>query len=51
MREIQTRLEYEDECFLFGIRFSRLYYTDKEIKPDNRIALRFVLKQVTDTTY
>ncbi|MCW5746907.1 MAG: LPS-assembly protein LptD [Alphaproteobacteria bacterium] len=50
-REIQTRLEYEDECFLAGIRVSRRYFTDKEIKPDNRITFRLVLKQTTDTTY
>ena len=50
-REIQGKLEYEDECFLIGLRVSRRYFTDKEIKPDNRISLRLVLKQTTDVTY
>ncbi len=50
-REIQGKLEYEDECFLIGIRLSRRYFTDKEIKPDNRITFRLILKQTTDTTY
>lgn len=50
-REIQGKLEYEDECFLVGLRVSRRYFTDKEIKPDNRISFRLVLKQTTDTTY
>lgn len=50
-REIQTKLEYEDECFLIGVRLSRRYFTDKDIKPDNRVAFRIVLKQTTDTTY
>lgn len=50
-REIQARVEYEDECFLIGLRLARRYFTDKEIKPDNRITFRFVLKQTTDTTF
>jgi LPS-assembly protein len=50
-REIQTKLEYEDECFLIGVRYSRRYFTDKDVRPDNRIAFRLVLKQTTDTTY
>ncbi|QQS12905.1 MAG: LPS-assembly protein LptD [Rhodospirillales bacterium] len=50
-RQMQGLLEYEDECFLFGIRLSRRYYTDRDVKPDNRVAFRFVLKQTTDTNY
>jgi LPS-assembly protein len=50
-REIQARIEYEDECFLIGVRVARRYFTDKEIEPDNRIAFRIVLKQVTDTAF
>jgi LPS-assembly protein len=50
-RELRAKLEYEDECFLIGIQVARRYFTDKEIKPDNRIGVRIVFKQTTDTTF
>ncbi|HEX2891272.1 LPS-assembly protein LptD [Vineibacter terrae] len=50
-REIQGKVEYEDECFLIGLRVTRRYFTDKEIKPDTRIGFQIRLKPTTDTTY
>ena len=51
MRQLQAKLEFEDECFLFGIRLSRHYVYATDRRPDNRIAFRIVLKQTGDSSF
>jgi LPS-assembly protein len=44
-------VQYEDECFLAGVRLARNLPLTADSKSDDRILVRFVIKQFTDTKF
>ena len=44
LRSVGLSLTYEDECFIFDLTASRRFFSDRDLKPDDRILLQFTFK-------
>ena len=44
LRSIGLSLTYEDECFIFDLSAGRQFFSDRDLKPDDRILLQFTFK-------
>lgn len=51
LRSLECSLGYKNDCLWSSIKFSRTYYTDRDLKPNNTYMLSIGMKNLGATTF